>query len=124
MTLTNIFNPLIILLLPSPLHMLVSKSTLLMTFTGRWSGKSYTTPVNYVLDGDILYIVSQRGRNWWRNLRGGAPVSVRLLGRNLDAIGEVIEYYENVVKPQMDYLQKVPQYAKYFKVSFDPESQL
>ncbi len=42
---------------------------------------------------------------------------LQLLGKNLDATGEVIEDYENVVKQLMDYLQKVPQYAKYFKVS-------
>jgi len=123
MTLTNIFNPLMILLLRSPLHILASKNTLLITFTGLKSGKSYTTPVNYALDGDIIYIVSQRDRTWWRNLRGSAEVSLHLLDRNLAATGEVIEDHENVVKQLTDYLKKVPQYARYFKVRFDPEGQ-
>ncbi|MDJ1420542.1 MAG: nitroreductase family deazaflavin-dependent oxidoreductase [Candidatus Methanoperedens sp.] len=109
-----------ILLLRSPLHMLASKSTLLITFTGRKSGKSYTTPVNYVPDGDVLYIVSLRSRTWWRNLRGGAHVIVRLRGRSLEAEGDVIEDYESVEKELMKYLQKVPQYGRYFKVRLDP----
>lgn len=119
MTLANIFNPFMILLLRSPLHMLVSKSTLLITFTGRWSGKSYTTPVNYVPDGRILYIVSLRSRTWWKNLRGGAPVSVRMQGRELGAVGEIVEDYESVAKQLLEYLQRVPHYANYFKVNLD-----
>lgn len=119
MTLTDIFNPFMILLLRSPLHMLASKSTLLITFTGRRSGKSYTTPVNYALDGDTLYIVSLRGRTWWKNLRGNSQVSIRLMGRNLKATGEVVEDYRSVAIQIMAYLQRVPHYARYFKVRLD-----
>lgn len=121
MTLTSFFNPFMVLLLRSPLHILASKSTLLITFTGRKSGKSYTTPVNYVSRGDLLYIVSLRSRTWWRNLRGGAKVNVCLPGNNLEAAGEVIEDHESVTAELMEYLQKVPHYARYFKVGLDPE---
>lgn len=119
MALTNIFNPFMILLLRSPLHVLVSKSTLLITFTGRRSGKSYTTPVNYALDGDTLYIVSLRSRTWWKNLRGGSQAGIRLMGHNLEATGEVVEDYRNVAIQLMAYLQRVPHYARYFKVRLD-----
>ena len=42
------FNPMITWLLRSPLHGLVSKSIMLITYKGRKSSKEYTTPVNYL----------------------------------------------------------------------------
>jgi hypothetical protein len=45
-------------ILRSPLHRVLSKSTLLITLSGRKSGKLYTLPVNYVREGDILWITS------------------------------------------------------------------
>ena len=53
-----------------------SKSILLITVTGRKSGKKYTTPVNYLRRGDELTIISLHTRTWWRNLRGGREVTI------------------------------------------------
>jgi len=119
LNLTTIFNPFMIWLLRSPLHKIASKNTLLITFTGRKSGKNYTTPVNYVIDGNVIFITSLRSRTWWRNLRGDAKISVQLQGKYLETYGEVIEDNENVKEQLMRYLQNVPQYARYFKVNLD-----
>ena len=40
--------------LRSPLHGVVSKKIMLLTFTGRKSGKRYTIPVSYTQKGDAL----------------------------------------------------------------------
>lgn len=96
---------------------------MLITFTGPKSGKLYTTPVNYVRDSDHITVVSDRHRTWWRNLRGGAPVTVRVKGQDLKAVGETIEDEEAVASGLVAYLQKVPQYAKYFQVSLDRDGQ-
>ncbi len=82
-------NVFIIALLRSPAHRLLSGSTVLMTIRGRRSGTRYTVPVNYVRDGDDLVIVSRRDRTWWRNLRGGAAVVVRLRGQTYTGVGRV-----------------------------------
>jgi deazaflavin-dependent oxidoreductase (nitroreductase family) len=116
-------NPLMKLILRSPLHGLASHNTMLITVTGRKSGKVYTTPVNYVRDGDILLVTSLRGRVWWKNLRGGAPVSVRLQGHDLKGIAEAVTDDEAVRKGLLAYLRKVPDYARYFQVSLDPDGQ-
>jgi len=76
-------NPLVGLILRSPLHGLMSRNTLLVTVIGRKSGKRFTLPVNYVRKGDSLLVISRRYRRWWKNLRGGGPVEVRLQGRAL-----------------------------------------
>ncbi len=121
MNLTNIFNPFMIWLLRLPLHKIASKNTLLITFAGLKSGKRYTTPVNYVLDGNVIFITSLRSRTWWRNLRTEPKISIRMQGKEIETYGEVIEDHKEVKEQLMRYLQKVPQYAKYFKVNLDPE---
>jgi hypothetical protein len=71
-------------LLRSPLHGLVSDSLMLITFTGRRSGDEYTTPVGYwVMDGTVIVTTHSP---WWRNLRGGRPVTLRLRGERRDGI--------------------------------------
>jgi deazaflavin-dependent oxidoreductase (nitroreductase family) len=78
-------------MLRSPFHGLVSSSTMLITVSGRKSGRTYTTPVNYVRDGDTITVVSRKGRVWWRNLRGGARVTMRVRGKDLTGEAEVVE---------------------------------
>ncbi len=75
-------NPLIAALLRSPLSRLFSSGLLLLTVTGRRSGRRYSIPVGYQRDGDdLVVIVSEaRSKQWWRNYYEPGPVSVRLGG--------------------------------------------
>lgn len=66
-------------MLRSPLHGVMSRRLLLITFPGRKSGKLYTTPISSVQHGDTLLLGV--GGRWWKNLRGGVPVQVRLRGK-------------------------------------------
>jgi deazaflavin-dependent oxidoreductase (nitroreductase family) len=113
------YNPILTWLLRSPLHSLVSNSTMLITVTGRKSGKEITLPVNYVDIGEELMTVSFKQRSWWRNLSGEAPVAVLLRGRNVKAHSVIIEDDEGVAKQLAAYFKKVPQYAKYLHVRLD-----
>lgn len=87
----KVINPLMTALLRSPLHGLVSDSLLLITFTGRRSGREYTTPVGYDEVDGTLYVTSQTDRVWWKNLRGGADVTVRIRGEEHRGHAAVIE---------------------------------
>jgi deazaflavin-dependent oxidoreductase (nitroreductase family) len=69
-------------LLRSPLHGVVSHLFVLISFTGRKSGKTYTTPVQYAQQGNTLYIITSMGYIWWKNLQDGAAVQVRLRGKD------------------------------------------
>lgn len=62
------------LTLHSPLHFVVSRSILLLTFTERRSGQRYTIPVRYMQVGDVVRLFSSPHANWWRNLRDGSAV--------------------------------------------------
>jgi deazaflavin-dependent oxidoreductase (nitroreductase family) len=110
-------------ILRSPLHGMLSSSTMLITVTGCKTGKAITTPVNYALDGNKVWVTSYRKRSWWRNLRGGQPVTLRVKGKEVNGWGNVIEDGRGVEKALGVYLALLPQHAKYFHVTLDERSQ-
>lgn len=52
-----------------------------ITYTGRRSGKTFSTPVFYRRHGDVVTIrvAAPEAKQWWRNFLGaGAPITVQL----------------------------------------------
>jgi deazaflavin-dependent oxidoreductase (nitroreductase family) len=119
------FNPIMTWLLRSPLHGLISSNTMLMTYTGRKSGKTYITPMNYLRmrdpGGEYLLTTSTRERTWWRNLRGGAPVTLRLRGKDFPARAEAIEDEPAVAAELGAFFKQAPKMARYFDVRLDAD---
>ena len=113
------FNPIMVWLLRSPLHSFVSKQMMVITYTGRKSGKVYATPVNYVRDGDIFLTTSFVERTWWRNLHGGAAVTLCVQGVDLQARSEVISGPELVAENLGQLVRLAPAFAGYFKIELD-----
>jgi len=76
-------NPVVRAVLTSPLHPLLSRGLALITVTGRRSGRRYTFPVGYRQDGDrvIINVGWPERKRWWRNLRDGDRVEMRIRGR-------------------------------------------
>ena len=82
--LNHAINPLVRLLIRSPLHWLASRRLALITYTGRRSGRRYTIPVGYQMADLQLTITvgSPDHKVWWRSLTGtGAPVELIVRGR-------------------------------------------
>ena len=104
--------------LRSPLHGLVDKNILLITFTGRKSGKTFTTPVSYSQHGAEVYIFTHA--NWWKNLRRDTPVTLRLRGRDVKGLPEpVAEDKQAVAAGLAEHLRVVPSDATFYGVTFD-----
>ena len=80
------------------LRRVMSGSILLLTFTGRNSGKSYTFPIGYWKEGDTIILLTKRFRSWWRNFQQPTPVQVQIGGRN----------YMGQAEASMDELSMVP----------------
>lgn len=60
-------------------------SVLLLTTTGRKSGKQRTTPLIYVEDGNSVAVVASNGGRdaaplWWRNLQAMPEATIRTKG--------------------------------------------
>ncbi|WP_446225529.1 nitroreductase/quinone reductase family protein [Nocardia sp. IBHARD005] len=54
-----------------------------ISYTGRRSGRTFTTPVNYRRSGDeyLIGAAMPDKKKWWRNfLDAGAPVTLRIDG--------------------------------------------
>ena len=83
------YNDRVIERLRSPDHAAHSHRDLLITVTGRKSGKQYTIPLNYRRTPDGTLVVCTEG-DWWRNLEGGADVTVLVAGETLRARAEPI----------------------------------
>jgi deazaflavin-dependent oxidoreductase (nitroreductase family) len=112
-----VLNPVFTLLLRSPLHRLLSKRLLLLSFTGRKSGKRYTIPVGYAQEGDTLLLGTES--RWKANLRGGAPVTVRLKGRERRGTAEVIADEEGMIAAYRKMLALAPGYGRAIGVALD-----
>jgi F420H(2)-dependent quinone reductase len=92
----RVLNPIVRLLLRSPLHRLMSKQYMLLAVAGRKSGRTYTIPVGrHYLDDELL--VGARGM-WKSNLRGGADVRVTIEGRERAGRAELDEDPDHVAE--------------------------
>jgi deazaflavin-dependent oxidoreductase (nitroreductase family) len=118
----RVMNKFPALLLRSPLHGLMSGSTLLITFTGRKSGKRYTTPITYLREGDTFLRTTDSP--WWKNLCGGAPVTLRVKGREYKGIGEAVTHEEEVARVLEMMAREFPRYGKYAGIETGPDGQI
>ena len=109
-------------LLRSPLHFLLSNTLMLLSYTGRKSGKHYTNPVAYTRQGDVITVFTYR--SWWKNVRGGAPVLVEIkrhrMGGNAEAI---MEEKAAIATSLLAFLRKHPALARGYNVTLDADGQ-
>jgi deazaflavin-dependent oxidoreductase (nitroreductase family) len=97
--------------LRTPLHIFMG-NTMLITVTGCKTGREYITPVGFYREGDVLWVISSRDRTWWRNLKGGAVVEMRIHGKDVRGFAEAILDEDEVANRIGDYLKHIPLAAK------------
>ena len=120
-----IVNPIVGLLLRSPIHGFWSKSLLLITFTGNKSGRQYTTPVRYIRVGNLIRCFTSSENMWWRNLRGGADVMLRVEGENKKFRATAIENDPDRIREALvHYLGAYPQDAAYHEIRLNQDRTL
>jgi hypothetical protein len=117
-----IINALMRALLRSPLHGVVSRSIMLISYRGRKSGRELSTPLRYLRVGAGFRCFSDRTTKWWRNLQGGAEVTLRIAGADVrcHAIA-IIDDPARIRAALSDYLREFPQDAAYHHVRLDRE---
>ena len=105
-------NTFISWVLRSPFHGLLSNGMMLITVTGRKTGKKYTTPVGYYQQDGCLWILTSRDRQWWRNVTNGTEVSLLLKKKSVQGFAEAELDAQAVEARMVEYLQHVPKAAK------------
>lgn len=124
---TTRLNPLVVRLLRSPLHLLIGGGLMLITVTGRKSGRRYTIPVGYQRDGDVLHVLVSKAprKQWWRNFRSPRGLEVELRGERFAATGHVVdptdERFFAVVEAT---LRRLPMLARQFGIVWNPRAGL
>src|SRR5664279_749464 len=80
-------------------NLLVAR-TLLLTTSGRKSGKARTTPLRYLRQGDdYLIVASNWGKPqppaWFYNLQANPTVTIQVMGKRMSARAEIAAGAEN-----------------------------
>jgi hypothetical protein len=115
-------NPVIAWLLRSRVHRLLSWGLMLVTVTGRRTGRRYTIPVGYQQDGaGITVLVSKAPRKqWWRNYLEPAPIELYVRGRALAGVARVLEPGSEEFRRAIDStLRRVPGLGRQFDIAYD-----
>ena len=76
-------------MLKSPLQVFMGK-TMLITVTGRKTGRKIAVPVNYYRDANELWVMTTRSRYWWRNVKDGAEVDLHVCGKERKGFAKAI----------------------------------
>jgi hypothetical protein len=98
--------------LHSPLHGMLSNGMMILTVTGRKTGKRYSFPVGYYRENGFLWVLTSRDRNWWKNLQGGADVLLLLRRKPVSAFAEPEMDAKSVELLLCEYVKHIPQGAR------------
>ena len=115
-------NPGVAWLLRSPMRRLLDWGLMLVTVTGRRSGRVYTIPVGYQRDGDaIVVLVSKPSRKqWWRNYRERRPIGGWLRGRAVRGHAAVVPPGSPPFREAIERtLRRVPGLGRQFGIAYD-----
>lgn len=115
-------NPVVTRILRSPFHWLLSPGLMLLSYTGRVSGRHITIPVGYQrTEGRVTVLVSEaKTKRWWRNFREPGEVSLRIRGRALRGHAELVSPDAPAFREAVEQtLRRVPGMGRIFKVKFD-----
>ncbi|MCY4656780.1 MAG: nitroreductase/quinone reductase family protein [Gammaproteobacteria bacterium] len=112
-----LINPMMKLLLNSPLHPLMSHSVLVLYFKGRKSGRKYSTPLRYHRDDDVVRCFTSGETNWWRNFHDSSPASIQIRGERQNIVGKLVDAGTEVKRDiLLNYLLAFPADAVYHNV--------
>lgn len=89
--LVRVLNRVIRPLLASPLHRLLSGRTMLLSYTGRKTGRRITIPIAYFEWDPGTVLAMSSVLSWIPNLRTGPTVRLRVRGREHDAVPTVFD---------------------------------
>ena len=100
----------------------LSGNLMLISYTGRKSGKAYRQPVSYVRDGDVL--LTPGGGRWTLNLADGQPARIRSRGRDAPARPELVTDPAELERLLGVIAEKNPRAARFIPIPRRPDGRL
>ncbi len=117
----RVANPIVKMILRSPLHKIASASVALLHFRGRKSGRAFVTPLSYVRDSDNIWLLSAHTTRWWMNLRDKhTPVSLEVARKTYTGKAQLWERDSDELRDRVRrYLCALPRDAKVYGIKLN-----
>ncbi len=115
-------NPLVMWLLRSPFHGVASSGLLLLTFTGRRTGRRITLPLGYQRKSELVTVLASHARRklWWRNFVEPRPVELVLRGRYRRGEARLVPGDSEEFRDTVDAtFQRLPRLGGQFGIAYD-----
>lgn len=95
---------------------------MVITVTGRKSGRPYSTPIGFVRDGDS-YVAVSRGSQWVRNATAAPAVTLEIKGQSIKArASRVTDAAEQLRLVELYREQRRKNFATYIGVPLDADA--
>lgn len=106
----GIGNAVVVRILGSPLHRLLSGAVAIVDYKGRRSGRRVRLPVQYAtLDGQVIVCPARsESKLWWRNFEDPHPATITIAGRRVDTVGAVVKRPDPKDRFAVAYRQRFP----------------
>lgn len=107
----SVVNPAVRSILRSPLHSLLDRKLVLISYRGRRSGRGVSLVARYVQFGNQLVVIAEEPskKKWWRNFQQPIEVEVLLRGRRLRCTAQTFSADVGRVVPRLAaYRHKFP----------------
>ena len=94
---------------------------MLFRFQGRKTGRTYTIPVGYARQSDM--VLTTTDDRWWRNLHPTAPAHVLLERRWYSGTAVAVCGEEEAVAGMTALIKGCPRYAGWINIGHDPDGE-
>ncbi len=109
------------MILESLFHMFIGKKTALIEFASRQSGRYVCQPIRYPRRDKHIQALCEKGKDWWKNIKSGAPVKLVLTGKKYQGWTEEIEEKDKIIKEFEVFIRSVTGRSLMGKESVDGE---
>lgn len=107
---TRFLNHLPKIILRSPLHPVMCRRFLVLSFYGRKTGRRYELPLSYRRRNGEVIMTTDSG--WWRNLQGVRPVQLWLAGHRVKGTGWAVTDDAATADALRELIASQPSYAR------------
>jgi len=100
----KLFNPILRTILHSPFRSLLPDNWVILTYTGRKTGKERSVVFHVTQYNDEFIVVPGcfgELPNWWRNFREESKVGLFYKGKTLECLARTIEHDETEAVPRL-----------------------
>ena len=117
----RVANPVVKVLLRSPLHGIASGNIALLHFRGRKSGREFVTPLSYVRENGTVCLMSAHSTRWWMNLRDeGVPVSIEIARETYTGKARLWDGDSEALRERVRrFISALPRDAKVYGIKLD-----